>query len=390
MPFVLKLACYKTTWGQDMKFVANKDDLLNGIKIVERATVIRGLQPVLANVLIETAGSNQIKLTATDFDLSIITVINANVETEGKFTLPAKKLGEILSRLNDDMINLELNGSTATITCKNSKFDIIGISANEFPKVEDEIAESDCMEIETKPFTKAIREVVSAAAGYETNNLLSGVVCEVNKNILEMAATDGNRLARVREVVKNRSADEEKPFEMLISSRILAELSRISLLTESELIKICKEMKKIVITIDKTKIVTRLMQGQFPKYNQLVPQTFPREAIVNKGDLISALERVAVMVNEKNSIVKFEFEENTLKLSGDSPEAGNSQDEIDVKYSGESLVIAFNYKFVLEFLKIVESEEVSVKLNSPLSATVFAPVSDEDYIYLVMPVQLRG
>ena len=334
-----------------MKFVANKDDLLNGIKIVERATVVKGLQPVLANVLIETVGTNQIKLTATDFDLSIITLINASVETEGKFTLPAKKLGEILSRLNDELINLEVTGSTATITCKNSKFDIIGISANEFPQIEENIAENDCMEIETRPFTKAIREVVSAAAGYETNNLLSGVVCEVNKNILEMAATDGNRL---------------------------------------ETIKICKEMKKIVITIDKTKIVTRLMQGQFPKYNQLIPQSFPKTATVNKGDLISALERVAVMVNEKNSIVKFEFVDNTLKLSGDSPEAGNSQDEIDIQYMGEPLAIAFNYKFVLEFLKIAESEEIKVELNSPLSATVFAPVSDEDYIYLVMPVQLRS
>ena len=318
------------------------------------------------------------------------TLINANVEAEGKITLPAKKLGEILSRLNDELINLEVNGTTATITCKNSKFDIIGISANEFPQVEENISEADCMEIETKPFTKAIREVVSAAAGYETNNLLSGVVCEVNKNVLEMAATDGNRLARVREVVKNNSADEEKPFEMLISSKVLAELSKISLLTESEIIKIEKEMKKIVITIDKTKIVTRLMHGQFPKYNQLIPQTFPKEAVIDKGDLISALERVAVMVNEKNSIVKFEFADNTLKLSGDSPDAGNSQDEIDIKYTGEPLAIAFNYKFILEFLKIAESEEIKVQLNTPLSATVFTPVSDEDYVYLVMPVQLRG
>lgn len=373
-----------------MKFVANKDELLNGIKIVERATVIKGIQPVLANVLIETIGTNQIKLTATDFDLSIVTVIDANIEVEGKFTLPAKKLGEILSRLNDEFIHLEVNGSTGTITCKNSKFDIIGISANEFPQVEEDIADTDCMEIETKPFTKAIREVVSAAAGYETNNLLSGVVCEVNKNILEMAATDGNRLARVREVVKNTSTDEEKPFEMLVSSKVLSELSKVSLLTESESIKICKEVKKIVITINNTKIITRLMQGQFPKYNQLIPQTFPKTAIVNKGDFISTLERVAVMVTDKNCRVKFEFIDNTLKLSGDTPEAGNSQDEIDIQYMGEPLAIAFNYKFILEFLKIVESEEIKVELNSALSATIFAPVSDEDYIYLVMPVQLRS
>jgi len=373
-----------------MKFVANKNDFLNGIRIVERATVIKGLQPVLANVLIETINDSQVKLTATDFDLSITTIINATVEEDGKFTLPAKKLGEIISRLNDELIKLELNGTTATITCKNSKFDIIGISASEFPQVEENISEKDCMEIETEPFIKAIREVVSAAAGYETNNLLSGVVCQVNKNILEMAATDGNRLARVREVVKNSSTDEENPFEMLISSRILSQLSKIATLVESEHIKICKEEKKIVIIVDRTKIITRLMQGQYPKYNQLIPQSFPKEAVLNKANLISALERVAVMVNEKNSIVKFEFVDNTLKLTGDSPDAGNSEDEVEAKYTAEPLAIAFNYKFILEFLKIVESEDIKVQLNSALSATIFKPESDEDYIYLVMPVQLRG
>mgnify|MGYP004668705789 CR=1 FL=1 len=113
-----------------MKFVANKDDLLNGVRIVERATVTKGLQPVLANVLIQTINEGQIKLAATDFDLSITTLLDANVEEEGSFTLPAKKLGEILSRLNDELIKLEVNGSTATITCHNSKFDIIGISGN--------------------------------------------------------------------------------------------------------------------------------------------------------------------------------------------------------------------------------------------------------------------
>ena len=286
-----------------MKFVVGKEDLLNAIRIVERATVVKGLQPVLANILIETIANDQIKLTATDFDLSITTLIDAEIQQEGKFTLPAKKLGEIVSRLQDELVKIELNGSTTTITCKNSKFDIIGISATEFPQVEENIADDDSIEIDTKPFTKAIRQVVSAAAGYETNNLLSGVVCEVNKNVLEMAATDGNRLARVREVVRNNSVDEDKVFEMLISSKVLSELSKIALLTESEYIKISKEVKKIVITIDKTKIITRLMQGQFPKYNQLIPQTFPKEAKVNKGSLIAALERVAVMVNEKNCIV---------------------------------------------------------------------------------------
>jgi DNA polymerase-3 subunit beta len=374
-----------------MKFVAGKDDLLNGIRIVERATVVKGLQPVLANVLIETIGGNQIKLTATDFDLSIITIIDAQVDVEGKITLPAKKLGEIISRLQDELITIEINGAVATITCKNSKFDIIGISANEFPQVDETIPEEDSVEIETKPFAKAIRHVVSAAAGYETSNLLSGIICVVNKNILELAATDGNKLAKVREVVKNNSVDSENVFEMLISSKVLAELPKIIVLDESETIKVSKEEKKIIMEVGRTKILTRPMQSnKYPKYNQLIPQTFPKEVKINKNDLISTLERVAVMVNEKNSIVKFEFADNTLKLSGDSPEAGNSQDEISVEYAYEPLVIAFNYKFILEFLKIVEAEEILVKLNTSLSATIFTPCSEEDYIYLIMPVQLRN
>ena len=205
-----------------------------------------------------------------------------------------------------------------------------------------------------------------------------------------MAATDGNRLARVREIVTNNSSDEENIFEILVSSKILSEISKIALLVESESIKICKELKKIVITLDKTKVMTKLMQGQFPKYNQLIPQTFPKVAKIDKNSLIAVLERVAIMVSEKNSIIKFEFADNALKLSGNSPEAGNSQDEIDIKYTDEPLAIAFNYKFILEFLKIAESDEILVQLNTPLSATVLAPCSDEDYLYLVMPVQLRG
>ena len=377
-----------------MKFLVKKEDIFNGIKLVANVAAMKSLQPVLANILIETVEGGTLKLTATDFDLTISTTVDAKVEEEGKITLPAKKLNDIVSRLADKLITFELNNETnmMNITCENTKFDIIGISANEFPTVLDGInlLDENAIDIDMKPFTKAIRQASFAAANFETNNLLSGVVCDISEEMLEMASTDGNRLARVREVVKNNSVDGEKVFEMLISSKVLAELSKIALLDEAESIKICKEVKKIVITIDKTKIITRLMQGQFPKYNQLIPQTFPKEAKVNKGDLISALERVAVMVSEKNSIVKFEFADNTLKLSGDSPEAGNSQDEIDASYMGEPLAIAFNYKFILEFLKIVESEEIAIRLNTPLSATVFAPCSDEDYIYLVMPVQLRN
>ena len=345
----------------NMEYTIEKETLLTNLKIVEKTTVTRGIQPVLSNILIDAATDNYITFSATDLDINIVSKTIASVKTPGKITLPAKKLSEIVSKLSNKPIVFSLNEETnvVNIICGNSKFELIGISADEFPETihEEALQSVQPVEIDLNPFIKCIKYTAYSAANYESRNIISGVLCTISKDELEMAATDGNRLTRVREVVKNTSSDAEKPFEMLISSKVLSELSKISLLVEADNIRICKEMKKIVITIDKTKIVTRLMLGQFPKYNQLIPQSFPKEAKVNKNNLISALERVAVMVNEKNSIVKFEFIDNTLKLSGDTPDAGNSQDEIDINYMGEPLAISCNYQFILEFQKKVYSRE---------------------------------
>ena len=158
-----------------MKFLVKKEDIFNGIKLVANVAAMKSLQPVLANILIETVEGGTLKLTATDFDLTISTTVDAKVEEEGKITLPAKKLNDIVSRLADKLITFELNNETnmMNITCENTKFDIIGISANEFPTVLDGInlLDENAIDIDMKPFTKAIRQASFAAANFETNNL---------------------------------------------------------------------------------------------------------------------------------------------------------------------------------------------------------------------------
>ena len=136
-------------------------------------------------------------------------------------------------------------------------------------------------------------------------------------------------------------------------------------------------------------IVSNVMNGQYPQYNQLIPQSFPKEAKINVQKMISALERVSTMVNEKTSIVKFEFTQGLLNLKADTPETGNSQDEIEITYNGEDMVIAFNYKYLLECFKNIDSEDFIICMNTSLSATVIKPDNEEDFIYLVMPVQIR-
>ena len=180
-----------------MKFVVKKEDLYNGIKIVERATSAKALQPVLLNIYIETIGTSAIKLVATDLDLTVIAEVDAQVEEEGKITLPSKTLNEIVSKLGDKLITFEMTeGETSVnITCQNSKFDIIGISAAEFPPEFSNVNlnEDEGFQIEIRPFVKAVRQAGFAAASYETSNLLSGIVCDISNNVMEIASTDGNR-----------------------------------------------------------------------------------------------------------------------------------------------------------------------------------------------------
>ena len=373
-----------------MKFVIKKDDLYNGIKIVERATSMKALQPVLLNILIETIDKSTIKLVATDLDFTVIANVDAQVEEEGKITLPSKTLNEIVSKLGDKLITFEMiNGETSVhITCQNSKFDIIGISASEFPPefTNVEVSEENGFEISVRPFVKAVKQAGFAAASYETSNLLSGIVCDISGNVLEIASTDGNRLARVREAIDNK---DNKASQLIIPSKTLNEFIKMSSFIDEETIKIYTEKSKIILKSENTTTISRLLEGQFPKYNQLIPQESPKEALVNVSQMTAALERVAIMVNEKTSIVKLEFSENNLKLSADTPDSGKSEENLDIDYSGEELAIAFNYKYVLEALKNIDSDIVKIGLNTSLSATMFRPNSEEDFVCLIMPVQIR-
>lgn len=373
--------------NSDFSFQVEKEVLYNGLKIVERATVQKGLQPVLANVLFSAVDKNTINLFATDFDLTITTSIEAVITNVGSITLPAKKLLDIISRLNDGIINFELNGTTMTITSGKSKFDIIGISASEFPKIEYITEEDNEIEIDLKPFVSGIKEAGFAAASYESNNnLLSGVVCDISKNVLEIASTDGNRLARARKIITNRDDKSEK---LIIPAKVLQEFLKISYFIDEDSVKLYLKNNKLMIKSDRITMISNVMNGQYPQYNQLIPQSFPKEAKINVSKMISALERVSTMVNEKTSIVKFEFTQNNLSLKADTPDAGNSEDQIEIIYGGEDIIIAFNYRYLLDFFKTIDSENMIICMNTNLSATVIKPDNEEDFIYLVMPVQIR-
>ena len=167
------------------------------------------------------------------------------------------------------------------------------------------------------------------------------------------------------------------------------EFNKISSYIKEDSVKVYAEKTKMIIKSEKVTIISRLLDGQYPKYEQLIPPESPKNIVVNKSELLSALERVAIMVNDKTSIVKFDLKENHMLLTADTPDSGKSEEELNVEYTGEEMLIAFNHKYVQDALKNIECDEVKIGMNTSLSATVFKPNCDEDFVCLIMPVQIR-
>lgn len=371
-----------------MNFVIEKEILLNKIRIVEKITAQRGNQPILSNVLIETISSNEIKIYSTDNDMSIETKAIASVKKEGKITLPAKKLFEIISKMPEKPICFDLDEekNIMKISCSNIKFELLGIDATEFPQVENIEEKENMIVVETTPFLKAVKGTAYAAANYENRNIISGVFTLLENDKLEMAATDGNRLTKVVQPIENKANVSQK---MVIPSKTLQEILRILSIENDNEIKMCIENIKIYIKIKDTILISKLLEGEYPPYQQLIPKTCEKEAIINREEMISSIERISTMVDERKNFVKFIFNENNLNMFADTPESGKAEENIDIEYSSEEQIIAFNYKYVLEALKNIESEKIKIKMNGSLSATIFEPEGNDNYLCLIMPIQIR-
>lgn len=380
-----------------MEIILEKEDFLNGIKVVEKTTSQKGIQPALANILIETVSNDRIRFCATDLNQSISFKTKADVKKEGKITLNAKKLGEIILRLEEKPITLSVDSETscAKIVCGRSKFELIGISANDFPNIfdekeEDKTIEKQEYEISKNVFNKAVRQVIYSSAQNELASVLGGLCITINDNILEIAATDGNRLTRCRKEINSKG----QSGLFIVPTKTLNELLRISTILEDETVKLVVEKSKIIFLFKDMKFSSKLIEGNYPKYQQLIPTNNEKIIMIDREELIHSIERVSTMVNERTNIVKFNFGKDNLEVCTDTPESGSGRDNLEIEYDYEEIVIAFNYKYVLDALKNMETKNIKMEISTPLSASIIKEelknVQEENnYICLIMPVQVR-
>ncbi len=374
-----------------MKFTVSRDALQQGINAAQRATAARVIQPILANILLELT-DNTLKLSATDLDLSIETNVVVQTETPGKTTVSAKKLSEIVSKLPSDTditVVVDHDTQTARIESGASVFDIRTLPADEYPLIK-QIDQEQYLELNLKSLVRAINQTYFAAASYETNNVLGGVFFKLTPESLELAATDGSRLARTIETTAAQNVTE--PVSAIIPVKTLQEVTRlVGQPVEGVTIRISTQDGQISFRTENLYVLSRLLDGQYPQYQQLIPVENKFVAHTNRKDLINSLERTAVMANERTNVVKLTFDNHNLSLAANTPDLGDSKDTIAAQYDGaEPLNIAFNYKFLLDALKVIESDDVRMETNGALSPTLLRSEKEgSGYLCLVMPVQVK-
>ena len=374
-----------------MEITLNKEDFSAGIKIVEKVTAQKAIQPILSNILIEAISSDRIKFCATDLNLAINYKTQAEVIGEGAITISAKKVSEIVSKLSSSQVSLKTIEDSDNIKIKSGKteFDLIGLNPAEFPKISDDANQEEFKTIvlNKNEFSRSIKQVIFAVSMQETQAVLTGVCFNIEKNILEMASTDGNRLTRVK---KELNEEFSELINFIVPSKTLAEVQRISSIVEDENITLKVYKNKIIFEFSNLTFQSRLIDGVYPKYQQLIPENNDKKIIVDRAELINAIERVAIMVNDRTNVVKFNFSSSQLEIMADTPEAGRSKDYIDITYEHDDMLTAFNYKYVLDALKNMDSKNVEIEISDVLAASIFKPQDDkEDYICLIMPVKVQ-
>lgn len=379
-----------------MKLVCTQSDLSTNLSLVSRAVPSRPTHPVLANVLMSAdAEIGQVSLTAFDLSLGIRTSFPAEIETNGEITLPAKLLNDIVSRLPEGEITLDdEEGETplgATITSASGRYQVRGMGVEEFPELP--VVEGVAIYLPASALIEGLRSTLFAASADETKQVLTGLHLTFQQDSLEFAATDGHRLAVVQ--TANEIADNEEPvrLEVTIPAKALRELERMLGMREAaEPLELHVDQGQVVFSFSNQRLTSRTLEGQYPAYRQLIPRQFERQITIERRLLLSAVERIAVLADQKNNIVKFSIDSinQELALSVDAQDVGSGRESMPAEVSGESIEIAFNIKYLIDGLKALQSSEIQMQLNTATTPVILTPLGNLRMIYLIMPVQIRN
>ena len=376
-----------------MDFVCEKKELQGGVNQVERIVSTRSTLPIIGNILFE-AFKNNIKLSANNLEMGITINIPAAVSREGSVLMPAKTLGGIVAKLPDSKIDFKLGeNGMVKIAYDQSHFNLHSLPPDEFPLLP-KVKDGKIFNADSDKLLALIKQTIFAASSSEEKYVLNGVLVELGKSgsagdntNIRMVATDGYRLAKKGEKIEGLGAGE---MSVIVPAKALTELSRILEGKKDQKIKITVNNEQIGFEVGEVYLVSRVIQGQFPDYKQVIPKKSTIRVTIDTKEFLEAAERAAVVASGSANITRFDVKGGKVTLSANTPDVG-SIDEVlraDVK-GGERTQISFNIRLITDALKVIETKSVVLELNEGLSPGVIRPDGEGEQIYIIMPIRTQ-
>ena len=367
-----------------MKIICNKSNLAKGVNIVSKAVPSKTTMPILECILID-ATTDIIKLTANDMELGIQTEIEGDIVNRGMIAIDAKIFSEIVRKLPDSDVIIETGDNLqTTIICEKAKFDISGKSGDEFSYLPI-IEKNDSIEISQFTLKEIIRQTIFSIADNESNKLMTGELFEIKDNMLKVVSLDGHRIS-IRKVELRNQVNDKK---LIVPGKTLNEISKILSGEAESMTKISYTNNHIVFEFDNTIVVSRLIEGEYFKIEQMLSSDYDTKVKINKKELLSCIDRATLLVKEgdkKPIIINIGDEIMELKIKS---QIGSMNEEIMINKEGKDLLIGFNPKFLIDALRVIDDEEVTLYLMNA-KAPCFIKDEKESYIYLILPVNFNA
>jgi len=364
-----------------LRIRVNQNLLANAINIVQKGISSRTSLQILDGILMEIV-DDKLKLTATDLEMGIETYVDCNIIEEGSIVVNSRIFGDIVRKLQpNSIIHILVEGTNINIKCENSEFNILGNQASEYPQLPT-IINNNSFKIPMDLLKSAISQTVFATTQDETRPILMGVLLEIVDNTASFVALDGYRLAH-----RTIPVNSEENIKAVIPGKTLNELNKIIADSDKEL-SITVSPGHVIFDIGETLVFSRLLEGQFLNYEDIIRRDHKTDVLVNRKDFQDSLERASLLAKEeKANLVKLELIRDKVVIKSNS-EIGDVEEEIASKHKGEDTKIAFNSKYIIDGIKAIDSEEVRLYFMGSLNPCIIKPVDDDNYTYLLLPVRL--
>jgi DNA polymerase III subunit beta len=367
-----------------VKFICEKDNLLSAIQIVQKAVATKSTIPILGGIYIK-AENGILELQSNDYETGIKCSIPVQVLTNGVTVLASKYFAEIIRKLPGETVEISSSDNT-TITIKsgNARFNLVSLPHEEFPLVQT-MNSTLTYEIPENLLKNMIRQTTFACSQDETRPVFTGVLFEIEENLLQLVATNTHRLSLRTGILRNSGM---RSLKVIVPSKVLNELQKILSAESENNVKIAWHQNKLAFQFRDVYWETQLIDGQFPNYQQVIPKSFHTEVTMQTSALTDAVERASLLTRDGDyNVVKLEVREEHIAVTSNNPEVGAGYEESDAVIKGDLITIAFNARYILDVLKIIDAPEIYFSFTTPLTPAAIKAVGQEQYMYIITPVR---